>query len=55
MSERTDTERLDWLERRAKMAMLGDTPGYILTFSWDAVDDLADTIDAAMGAEEDEG
>lgn len=47
-----EAARLNWLERKAKVVMLGDTPGYYLAFSWDAVDDLASSIDAAMDAEQ---
>ncbi|MBF0877622.1 hypothetical protein HKD21_12305 [Gluconobacter cerevisiae] len=51
MSERTDTERLDWLEKQGAFAVLdGNREDHPI--DWECASNARKEIDAAMDAEE---
>lgn len=51
MNERTDTERLDWLEKQAAFAVLDGHSEYY-PIDWECARDARKRIDKAMDAEE---
>ena len=51
MSERTDTERLDWLDRLFPEDVVGGDSGKWRINDWEA-DSLREVIDAVMDTEE---
>jgi hypothetical protein len=57
-SERTDTERLDWLEHRANHPSKAYPDGGVFNSpflcAWEEDESLRQAIDAAMDAEEEE-
>ena len=55
MSERTDTERLDWLDIEANHGYLSNWHVTLCEAFGIESPDIRDAIDAAMDAEEDEG